>query len=49
MIENRRHAGPIDKADDILAVAPIEAKKDKKKKSLHKVATLEKGAQKVLS
>mmetsp|Transcript_20038 Transcript_20038/g.49862 ORF Transcript_20038/g.49862 Transcript_20038/m.49862 type:complete len:148 (-) Transcript_20038:1081-1524(-) len=46
IVENNRHVGPMDKADDRLAATPIEAKNDKKKKSLQIVADLEKGSQK---
>mmetsp|Transcript_9222 Transcript_9222/g.20000 ORF Transcript_9222/g.20000 Transcript_9222/m.20000 type:complete len:169 (-) Transcript_9222:1402-1908(-) len=49
MAEKRRHAGPMDRADDRLAATPIEAKNDRKKKSLHTEAALEKGVQKSLS
>ena len=47
--EKRRHAGPIDIAEDRLAAIPIEAKKDRKKKSLHTMAALENGFQKFFS
>lgn len=49
IVENNKQVGPMDNADDRLAATPIEAKKDKKKKSLHTVAVLEKGIQNCLA